>query len=107
MLNEMNRQVVDRLGVTTDRDDLIVDLGCGVGATVRYAASRFPRKRILGVTVVPWQVEKGNAWNRRLGLGERARLQLAEHDSRHESPQVWVLSRVGDEKIGARLEWRQ
>jgi SAM-dependent methyltransferase len=79
MLNEMNRQVLNRLGLIADRDDLIVDLGCGVGATVRCAASLFPRKQILGVTVVPWQVEKGNAWNHHLGLHERARLQLADY----------------------------
>jgi MPBQ/MSBQ methyltransferase len=79
MLNEMNRQVLDRLRVTASREDLIVDLGCGVGATVRYAASAFPRKQILGVTVVPWQVDKGNAWNRHLGLDNRARLALADY----------------------------
>ena len=59
MLNEMNRQVLDRLRLAADREHLIVDLGCGVGATVRYAASLFPRAQILGLTVVPWQVEKG------------------------------------------------
>ena len=79
MLDEMNRQVLDRLRFTADRDDLIVDLGCGVGATVRSAANMFPQKRILGFTVVPWQVEKGNEWNRHLGLHERARLQLADY----------------------------
>lgn len=79
MLNELNYQVLSRLGLTSDRDELIVDLGCGVGATVRYAAAMFPRKRILGITVVPWQVEKGNAWNRRLGLYARARLELADY----------------------------
>jgi ubiquinone/menaquinone biosynthesis C-methylase UbiE len=79
MLNEMNRQVLERLRLTADRDDLIVDLGCGVGATVRQAAQQFPRKRILGFTVVPWQVEKGNAWNRSLGLHGRAQLQLADY----------------------------
>ena len=79
MLNEMNRQVLDRLRVSGNREELIVDLGCGVGATVRYAASLFPQTQILGVTVVPWQVEKGNAWNRHLGLHERARLRLADY----------------------------
>lgn len=79
MLNEMNRQVLDRLRLTADRDDLIVDLGCGVGATVRCAANLFPQKRVVGFTVVPWQVEKGNAWNRHLGLHERARLELADY----------------------------
>ena len=81
MLNEMNRQVLSRLGLIADRDDLIVDLGCGVGATVRYAASLFPQKQILGVTVVPWQVERGNAWNHQVGLHERARLELADYTS--------------------------
>jgi cyclopropane fatty-acyl-phospholipid synthase-like methyltransferase len=79
MLNEMNRQALDRLALPADRDDLIVDLGCGVGATVRYAALRFPAKRLLGVTIVPWQATTGNAWNQRLGLGSRARLQLADY----------------------------
>ncbi len=41
----------------------------------------FPEKRILGVTVVPWQVETGNAWNRRLGLYPRAQLALADYTS--------------------------
>ena len=79
MLNEMNRQVLERLRLTGDGEHHIADLGCGVGATVRYAASRFPRSQILGLTVVPWQVEKGNAWNRQLGLHERARLRLADY----------------------------
>jgi MPBQ/MSBQ methyltransferase len=79
MLAEMNRQVLDRLALSPERPDLIVDLGCGVGATVRYAAVMFPLKRILGVTVVPWQVAKGNAWIRHLGLHPRTRLELRDY----------------------------
>jgi len=79
MLDEMNRQVLHRLKLTLGRDDLIVDLGCGVGATIRSAAALFPSKRMLGITVVPWQVETGNAWNRRLGLFPRARLELGDY----------------------------
>jgi MPBQ/MSBQ methyltransferase len=79
MLNEMNRQVLERLRLTDNRPGLIVDLGCGVGATVRYAASAFPLKRILGITVVPCQVDKGNAWNRHAGLHERAGLEPADY----------------------------
>jgi MPBQ/MSBQ methyltransferase len=86
MLNEMNRQVLDRLRLTGNREDRIVDLGCGVGATVRYAASLFPQAQILGLTVVPWQVEKGNAWNRHLGLHERARLRLADYTATDLAP---------------------
>src|SRR5258708_22018198 len=79
MLNEMNRQVVERLPLTADGARLIVDLGCGVGATVPHAAFLFPLKQILGLTVVPWQVERGNAWNREPDLHERARLELADY----------------------------
>jgi MPBQ/MSBQ methyltransferase len=81
MLDEMNRQVLQRLRLAAEADDLILDLGCGVGATVRTAAELYPSKRLLGVTVVPWQVETGNAWNRRLGLHPRARLELADYTS--------------------------
>jgi MPBQ/MSBQ methyltransferase len=79
MLDEMNRQVLHRLCLPENSDDLILDLGCGVGATVRTAARLFPGKRVLGITVVPWQVETGNAWNRRLDLFPRARLELADY----------------------------
>ncbi len=79
MLDEMNRQALARLRLDPERDDLILDLGCGVGATVRTAAAMFPRKRVLGITVVPWQVETGNGWNLRLGLYPRARLELADY----------------------------
>jgi SAM-dependent methyltransferase len=79
MLNEMNRQVLERLRLPRGRDDLIVDLGCGVGATVRCAAALYPRKRVLGLTVVPWQVRYGSELTRRAGLEGRARLILADY----------------------------
>ena len=79
MLEEMNRQVLTRLAMEPGHDGVIVDLGCGVGATVRTAASLHPSARILGLTVVPWQVETGNAWNRRLSLYPRATLALGDY----------------------------
>jgi MPBQ/MSBQ methyltransferase len=80
MLEEMNSQVLTRLALPTTRDDdLIVDMGCGVGATVRHAARLFPRTRVCGITVVPWQVDTGNKWNERVGLYPRARLELADY----------------------------
>ena len=79
MLNELNRQVLSRLRLGDEGDGTIVDLGCGVGATVRYAASMFPTKEIVGVTIVPWQVEKGNSWNQQIGVHPRARLELRDY----------------------------
>jgi MPBQ/MSBQ methyltransferase len=81
MLEEMNRQVLGRLSLRSNHEALIVDLGCGVGATVRSAATMFPAASILGITLVPWQVETGNAWNRRLGIHPRARLDLGDYTS--------------------------
>jgi SAM-dependent methyltransferase len=81
MLNEQNRQVLQRLGLAADSRAAVVDLGCGVGATVRYAAGHFPAANVLGITVVPWQVEFGNAWNRRIGVHPRARLELRDYTS--------------------------
>jgi SAM-dependent methyltransferase len=46
----------------------------------------FPQAQILGLTVVPWQVEKGNSWNRHLGLHERAQLRLADYTSTDLAP---------------------
>lgn len=81
MLEEMNRQVLSRLALQPAFDGAILDLGCGVGATVRSAAAAFPSAHVLGITLVPWQVETGNAWNRRLGIHPRARLDLADYTS--------------------------
>jgi MPBQ/MSBQ methyltransferase len=89
MLEEMNRQVLSRLGLPPKTDGIVVDLGCGVGATVRSAASMWPRSEIVGITVVPWQVETGNAWNGRLGLYPRARIELDDYtDSDFETGSV-------------------
>jgi cyclopropane fatty-acyl-phospholipid synthase-like methyltransferase len=79
MLDEQNRQVLDRLQLPRDTPGSLLDMGCGVGATVRLAGTRFPAAQVLGITVVPWQVEFGNAWNRRTGVFPRARLELRDY----------------------------
>jgi len=79
MLSELNRQVLDRLGLAQDTAGLIVDLGCGVGATVREAAARFPATEVCGITIVPWQLETGNEWNRKIGVYPRARLERRDY----------------------------
>lgn len=59
MLNQMNKQVFKRLNVT-DKKKHIIDLGCGMGASIRYGLSNFPNLAITGLTISPFQVEKGN-----------------------------------------------
>lgn len=59
MLNEMNNQVLKRLNLDKDKST-IIDLGCGVGGTMRYALKKIKGLTAFGVTLSPFQVEKGN-----------------------------------------------
>ncbi len=59
MLNEMNNQVVKRLGIST-RTASLVDLGCGMGGSMRYALNKNKNLSAIGVTLSNFQVIKGN-----------------------------------------------
>ncbi|WP_323789350.1 methyltransferase domain-containing protein [Psychroserpens sp.] len=59
MLNEMNDQVLKRLQINTQKHRL-VDLGCGMGATMRRALSQFKNLIAYGVTISDFQQKKGN-----------------------------------------------
>ena len=63
MLERMNEEVFKRLAITKHTGH-IADLGCGVGATMRYGARNFNHVRFTGLTIVPWQIEKGKALNK-------------------------------------------
>ena len=58
LLDEMNLQVVSRLQLNNQHKNQIVDLGCGVGASARYAVANFENVSVLGATIVPWQIEQ-------------------------------------------------
>jgi MPBQ/MSBQ methyltransferase len=62
MLQRMSEEVLSRLRVKDTGH--IHDFGCGVGATMRKAAELFPEIKVTGVTLVPWQKEKGDLLNR-------------------------------------------
>ena len=59
MLNEMNRQVMKRLQINSEKHRL-VDLGCGMGATMRYALKQFKNLIAYGVTLSEFQLKQGN-----------------------------------------------
>jgi cyclopropane fatty-acyl-phospholipid synthase-like methyltransferase len=59
MLNQMNRQVTKRLNIGKTKNRLI-DLGCGMGATMRYALKHYKNVMAYGVTLSDFQVQKGN-----------------------------------------------
>src|SRR5687768_13692602 len=78
MLDEMNQQVLNHLQLSNE-DIHVFDLGCGLGATCRSFAKRYPGKSITGVTLVPWQVEKAKALNEQAGLESRINIVLSDY----------------------------
>ncbi|WP_046745156.1 SAM-dependent methyltransferase [Kordia zhangzhouensis] len=58
MLNQMNKEIFSRLHVT-DQKKHIVDLGCGMGGSIRYGIQKYPKLAITGLTISPFQVKKG------------------------------------------------
>lgn len=74
MLEQMNAEVLARLDLHGIAEPELLDLGCGLGATLRSFARRLPRAKLLGVTRVPWQVEHARDLNAAAGCGERVRV---------------------------------
>jgi len=71
MLEQMNAEVLARLQLDGIAEPQLLDLGCGLGATLRSFARRLPRAKLFGVTRVPWQVEQARALNEAAGYGQR------------------------------------
>ena len=74
MLEQMNVEVLKRLRTETIEKPRLLDLGCGLGGTLRSFARRLPNATLLGLTRVPWQVEQASALNAAAGCGERVRV---------------------------------
>jgi MPBQ/MSBQ methyltransferase len=77
MLDMMNRKVLDLL--IPGENDVLLDLGCGLGATSRYAAQHYGLKKVIGVTIVPWQVKQANELIAKNGLGDKAAVIEADY----------------------------
>lgn len=80
MLEQMNVEVLARLRVPDVPEPKLLDLGCGLGATLRSIARRLPHARLLGITRVPWQVEHADTLNRAAGCGERVRVIQGDYE---------------------------
>ncbi|UII78453.1 cyclopropane-fatty-acyl-phospholipid synthase family protein [Flagellimonas sp. CMM7] len=59
MLNEMNKQVLNRLNLNQGKG-LLADLGCGMGGSIRYALKKNQNLSAIGVTLSEFQVNEGN-----------------------------------------------
>lgn len=74
LLNRMNREVMNRLCLERFVDPLVLDLGCGLGATSRFMARENREAQFSGFTITPWQVNFGNQLSREEGLDDRVTL---------------------------------
>jgi MPBQ/MSBQ methyltransferase len=80
MLEQMNAEVLSRLRLENIAEPRLLDLGCGLGATLRSFARRLPNAQLLGLTRVPWQVEHARALNHVAGYGERLRVVEGDYE---------------------------
>jgi cyclopropane fatty-acyl-phospholipid synthase-like methyltransferase len=81
MLEQMNAEVLARLQVDRIREPQLLDLGCGLGATLRSFARRLPHSKLSGVTRVPWQVEQARALNASAGYRDRIGVVEADYEN--------------------------
>lgn len=80
MLEQMNAEVLARLSLDGIAEPRLLDLGCGLGATLRSFARRVPHASLLGLTKVPWQVEQARALKEAAGCGERVRVIQGDYE---------------------------
>jgi cyclopropane fatty-acyl-phospholipid synthase-like methyltransferase len=80
MLEQMNAEVLARLQVDGMPNPRLLDLGCGLGATLRSFARRLPHAKLVGLTRVPWQVEQTRALNQAAGCGECVRILEGDYE---------------------------
>jgi len=59
MLNEMNNQIFKQLNLT-DKKQFVADLGCGMGATMKYGLQKNNNLNMIGLTLSDFQVHHGN-----------------------------------------------
>jgi cyclopropane fatty-acyl-phospholipid synthase-like methyltransferase len=80
MLEQMNSEVLARLHLDGIAAPSLLDLGCGLGATLRSFARCLPQAQLLGLTRVPWQVERARAINGAAACGERVRIVEGDYE---------------------------
>ena len=86
MLEQMNAEVLARLGLDGIAEPQVLDLGCGLGATLRSIARRLPGAKLFGITCVPWQVKRARALNKAVGCSERVSVIEGDYEDSRSLP---------------------
>ncbi|MGA8741784.1 MAG: class I SAM-dependent methyltransferase [Terracidiphilus sp.] len=79
MLEQMNLEVLRRLQLA-DNQPRVLDMGCGLGATLRSFARRLPSADLRGITLVPWQLEQGRRLNQSCPQASSIKLALGNYE---------------------------
>ena len=88
MLEQMNIEIRNRLNLvspastrdSTRRAPRVLDLGCGLGATLRSIARALPHADLHGITLVPWQLEQGRVLNQSHPEGRNIQITLGDYE---------------------------
>lgn len=79
MLEQMNAEILSRMTGGKPAPEMeFLDAGCGLGATARHIA-RESSARVLGITIVPWQIEEAGKLAARAGLSDRITFDLRDY----------------------------
>jgi ubiquinone/menaquinone biosynthesis C-methylase UbiE len=87
MLEQMNQELMHRLHLTSDHPARVLDMGCGLGATLRSFARHLPLANLNGTTLVPWQLEQGRQLNQSCPEGLDITLTLGDYEHTSEPSQ--------------------
>jgi ubiquinone/menaquinone biosynthesis C-methylase UbiE len=80
MLEQMNQEIQHRLHLTTESHASVLDMGCGLGATLRSFGRRLPRADLNGITLVPWQLDHGRQLNQASQETHHIKLTLGNYE---------------------------
>jgi SAM-dependent methyltransferase len=80
MLDQMNKEIQQRLRLTEESSARVLDMGCGLGATLRSFGQRLPHADLNGITLVPWQLEHGRQLNQSCPDGRHITLNLDNYE---------------------------
>lgn len=80
MLEQMNQEVMRRLRLARGSTARVLDMGCGLGATLRSFARQLPDANLNGITLVPWQLEQGRKLNQISFEGRNITLSLGDYE---------------------------
>lgn len=70
MLAQMNEKVMHELHIKEDTEGYLIDMGCGMGATMRHINEKRKGIKAIGYTISEWQIKEGNCFLKKQGVSK-------------------------------------